>query len=148
MGPLADQVTQELARCGPGAGLTELVDRWPDAVGPDVARNAWPARIARDGTLHVNTASSAWAVELGHLEPRIRASLGKLAPQKIRFAVGPVPGPAAPVHAVFRRPIAPSAEDRARASEIAAGIGDESLRKIVAKAASLGLAQAESDRSF
>ena len=148
MGPLADQVTQELARFGTGAGLTDLVDRWPDAVGSDIARNAWPARIARDGTLHVHTASSAWALELGHLELRIRASLGELAPRKIRFAVGPVPERAVPVDAALRRPVDPSAEDLAKASEIAAGIGDESLRKIVAKAASLGLARAESDRSF
>ena len=36
--------------------MTELVAAWPDAVGETVAANAWPARLARDGTLHVHAA--------------------------------------------------------------------------------------------
>ena len=59
-----------LARFGPQAGMAELVERWPEAVGPAIARNAWPARIATDGTVHVNTADSVWAFELG--QPRRR----------------------------------------------------------------------------
>ena len=35
--------------------MPELLERWPAAVGPAIARNAWPARIAKDGTVHVNT---------------------------------------------------------------------------------------------
>ena len=42
-----------------------------------VAANAWPARIARDGTLHVNTSSSAWAFELGQLAPTILERLSE-----------------------------------------------------------------------
>ena len=65
MDPLADEIRSELARFGPQAGMAELVERWPDAVGPAIARNAWPARIAKDGTVNVNTADSVWAYELG-----------------------------------------------------------------------------------
>ena len=56
--------------------MAELVERWPDAVGEAIARNAWPARIARDGTVHVNTADSVWAFELGQKASEIAGSLG------------------------------------------------------------------------
>ena len=65
MDPLGEDVRRELSRHGAQAGMAELVERWPPAVGPAIARNAWPARIARDGTVHVNTADSIWAFELG-----------------------------------------------------------------------------------
>ncbi len=73
MDPLADQVRSELSRFGPQAGMAELLERWPDAVGAAIARNAWPARIARDGTVHVNTDDSVWAFELGQQAPEIAA---------------------------------------------------------------------------
>src|SRR5262249_8620143 len=58
MDRLGPEIDSELARFGPQAGMAELVERWPAVVGPAIARNAWPARIARDGTVHVNTADS------------------------------------------------------------------------------------------
>ena len=61
---IGNEVERELGRFGPAAGMAELLRAWPDAVGEEIARNAWPARIARDGTLHVATSSSAWAFEL------------------------------------------------------------------------------------
>src|SRR5207247_3557675 len=86
-----------LVRLGPQAGMSDLVAAWPDAVGSMVAVNAWPARIARDGTLHVNPSSSAWAFELGQLAPtileRLRERLGESAPAALRFAVGHLPEP-------------------------------------------------------
>jgi len=57
-------VKRELGRFGPVLGMAPLVEAWPGAVGPEIARNAWPARIARDGTLHVHTQDSIWAFEL------------------------------------------------------------------------------------
>ena len=78
--------------------MPEVLAAWPEAVGPMVAANAWPARIARDGTLHVNTSSSAWAFELGQLAPeileRLSEKLGESAPKALRFAVGHLPEPA------------------------------------------------------
>ena len=65
-------VRRELDRFGPIEGDTAAIVRvWPQAVGETVARNAWPARISRDGTLLVHTASSTWAFELGRLAGRL-----------------------------------------------------------------------------
>ena len=88
--PLGRQIRSELSRFGPQAGMAELVERWPAIVGEAIARNAWPARIARDGTVHVNTADSVWAFELGHRAAEIAARLGV---PKVRFAPGPLPEP-------------------------------------------------------
>src|SRR5262249_61256719 len=106
---------------------------WPAAVGTQIARNAWPARFGRDGTLHVNTSSSAWAFELGQLESEIRKKLGDLAPKKLRFAPGPLPEAltaAAPQRSEARP--TPSADDRREAAELARPIEDEKLRNLVA----------------
>src|SRR5579864_8600010 len=112
----------ELGRFGPQAGLSELVQRWPAAVGEAIARNAWPARIARDGTLHVATADSIWAFELGHRAAEIAARLDVPA---VRFASGPLPeqGLEEPVRTVRQ----PSPEHVRAAAEIAAEISDENL---------------------
>ena len=71
-------VQRELARFGPAESMSEIVRAWPSAVGDQIARNAWPARLARDRTLHVATSSSAWAFELAQLEPKLleRAARG------------------------------------------------------------------------
>src|SRR5919198_5131115 len=95
MDRLRAEIAREVARFGPVSGLAPLVQAWPDAVGEAIARNAWPARIARDGTLHVHTSSSAWAFELGQLEAtlleRLRAAVGEGTPPRLRFAVGNLP---------------------------------------------------------
>ena len=49
---IGDAVREQVARFGPDAALGPLVRAWPEAVGEAIADNAWPARIARDGTLH------------------------------------------------------------------------------------------------
>ncbi len=58
---LGNAVGRELGRFGPAAGMAPIVEAWPAAVGVGIARNAWPARLARDGTLHVHTKDSIWA---------------------------------------------------------------------------------------
>ena len=144
---IGDAIARELSRFGPASGLAPLVEAWPTAVGPEIARNAWPARLARDGTLHVHASSSAWAFELAQLEARIRASLGDVAPQRLRFAVGPLPEPAfGEGEAAPRQPVEASAAHAEKAERLAAEIEDENLRKVVAKAAALSLAARESDR--
>jgi hypothetical protein len=141
-------VGEVLGRFGISSSIAPVVDAWPAAVGPEIARNAWPARVARDGTLHVHTSSAAWAFELGHLERRLQASLGDVAPPRIRFAVGPLPEPEAASAREVRRPRSPSPADVARAEALASEIDDENLRKVVAKAAAMSLASAPSDRSL
>jgi len=145
---IGDDVAHQLDRFGPLSLLAPLVQAWPDAVGPEIARNAWPARFGRDGTLRVHTSSAAWAFELTHLESRIRASLGEHAPPRLRFVQGPLPSaPADPERASGARPH-PTGEHLEQAAGLVARIDDENLRKVVAKAAALSLARAESDRRF
>jgi len=146
---LGDDVRTELSRFGPQAEIGRIAEAWPAAVGERIARNAWPARIARDGTLHVHTSSSTWAFELEQLAADIRGRLGALAPPKVRFAPGPLPGPETSREEQAPRDLPrPSPEDRGAAAELAAEIEDEKLRKLVARAAAASLANARSDRTF
>jgi hypothetical protein len=131
--------------------MAEIVAAWPAVVGEAIARNACPARLARDGTLHVATSSSSWSFELAQLEPkllaRLREALSDGVPRRLRFAVGRVPE--VPTEAPpneqsrFR---APSGEARAQADKLAAGVEDEELRALIARAASASLARAASGR--
>jgi hypothetical protein len=114
-------------------------------VGPEIARNAWPARFQRDGTLIVHTADAIWAFELGHRAAAIAERLPG-AP-KLTFVAGPLPEPAASEEPAPAPPAA-TLEERRRAAEWAAAIEDEGLRKAVAKAAAASLAAARNDRSF
>ena len=147
------ELREMLSRFGPQAGMPETLAAWPDAVGPMVAANAWPARIGRDETLHVNTASSAWAFELGQLAPeilsRLTEKLGESAPKALRFAVGHLPEPPPPSPEAARTDVPePSAEALQRAADLVAGIEDEALRNRMQRAAAFGLSSAPSDRSF
>jgi hypothetical protein len=146
---LADTVRSELSHFGPQAEIGRIAEAWPDAVGEQIARNAWPARITRDGTLHVHTSSSTWAFELEQLAAGIRGRLGPLAPTKVRFAPGPLPEPeTAPLDQASQDVPRPSAEDHHIAVELVAEIADEKLRKLVARAAAASLARARSDHRF
>lgn len=144
---IGDAVRSELGRFGTAGAMADLVALWPQAVGDAVAANAWPARLSRDGTLHVNTSSSAWAFELGQLESEIRSRLGDRAPHRLRFAPGPLPE-ASPAASERTRepPPEPSPEQREQARGWAAGIDSDELRKTVEKAARASLARASSGR--
>jgi len=144
-------VRSELARFGPAEGMTDIVRVWPDAVGEQIARNAWPARMSRDGTLHVSTASSTWAFELQQLEAeiaeRLRDLLGKAAPERLRFAPGPLPEPVVEAPTASQKvPPEPTLEQARTAHDLAAPIASEELRKSVEKAARMSLAAAADDR--
>jgi hypothetical protein len=150
---IGGEVRRELSRFGPQGGMPEVLAAWPDAVGAMVAANAWPARIARDGTLHVNVSSSSWAFELAQLAPtiteRLREKLGESAPQALRFAVGHLPEADAPEVSARRTEVPePTPEALEQAAALAAGIEDEELRERVARAAALGLSRPSSDLSF
>ena len=120
--------------------MAELVERWPAIVGDAIACNAWPARIARDGTVHVNTADSVWSFELGQRAAEIASKLGV---PRVRFAPGPLPEP--PAEPVVS-PVEVSPEDDERARAIASAIDDQKLRESVQKAVSLGLARGRANR--
>ena len=152
MEPIGDTVRNELGRFGTAGAMTDLVAAWPDLVGPQVALNAWPARLARDGTLHVATSSSAWAFELGQLEreilPRLKEALGKAAPTRLKFAPGPLPeAPLADRDAAGWTLPEPTDEQVREARSWAAAIESDELRAKVEKAARASLASAASGRS-
>jgi hypothetical protein len=122
---------------------------WAAAVGPEIARNAWPARLSRDGTMHVHTQDSIWAFELTTRADEIRERLGDAAPRKLAFAPGPLPEPLEATASARRRTaVEPSEEHIAKADSLTRVIRDEELRKVVAKAAAASLAASDNDRSF
>jgi hypothetical protein len=152
---LGDEVRGSLRAAGvPDAGLLADVTRvWPAAVGPGIAAAAWPARIGRDETLHVNATSSVWAFELTRLEDDIRTRLaaslpGVVVPPRIRFSAGPVPATGAPEEPTGgraeKRP--PSPEELRVADAIAAAVDDERLRELVRRAAAASLSARQDDR--
>jgi hypothetical protein len=150
---IGPEVRQELQRFGPATGMAEIVAAWPAAVGDVIARNAWPGRIARDGTLHVAVSSSPWAFELAQLEPEIAARLahmlGEEEVRRLRFAPGPLPELRAEGVKEERRETRPPFPDElAEGSRIAAPITDSELRELVARAAAASLARAAADRSL
>jgi hypothetical protein len=146
MDRLGDEIRGELARFGPQAGMGDLVEAWPDAVGEAIARNAWPARIARDGTVHVHTADSVWAFELGARAVEIAERLGV---PRLRFAPGPLPEATPETDAgPLAGPPQPTAQHRAAAAELVAGMENDELRALVQKAAAASLAKASADRCF
>ena len=122
--------------------MPELLERWRESVGEGIARNAWPARIAKDDTVHVNTADSVWAFELAQ---RSREIAERLDVPKLRFAPGPLPEPDRDPPPA---PLQPTPAETARAAEIAAGIEDENLRESVQKAVQLSLARGRLDPSI
>jgi hypothetical protein len=134
----------------PDAGALAAVTRaWPAAVGPGIARAAWPQRIGRDGTLHVTTVSSTWAFELGRMEEDVRAklhaSIGEETPPAIRFAPGPVPAPGPPESSP-PTPSPPTPDEESHAASLTSAIDDPTLRDAVRRAAAASLAAARDGR--
>src|SRR5579884_4458639 len=105
--------------------MSDTVAAWPDAVGPEIARNAWPARFQRDGTLIVHTKDAIWGFELGHRAAQIAERLPGRPP--LRFVPGPLPEPGPAEEAPPAVPAA-TLEERRQAAEWASSIEDEALR--------------------
>jgi predicted nucleic acid-binding Zn ribbon protein len=150
-------VERELSRSGGGEALalSEITSAWPGVVGETIARNAWPLRLGRDGTLHVATTSATWAFELDRLAPevmeRLAAALGAAAPPKLRFRTGLVPEPGAPENAAVAGPEPPVDETSAAATAIASAVSeseDPELRDIGSRAARASLPRPRSGRGF
>jgi hypothetical protein len=120
--------------------MGDVLEAWEAAVGPEIARNAWPARFQRDGTLIVHTQDAIWGFELGHRAAEISARLpGKPA---LKFVPGPLPAPGPePPQATPQGSPAITLEQRARAAEWASEIEDEELRQLVARAAEISLSR-------
>ncbi len=120
--------------------MSTVLEAWSAAVGPEIARNAWPARFQRDGTLIVHTQDAVWSFELGHRAAEISARLPGKPP--LKFVPGPLPELGAdPIQATPQGSPPVTLEQRERAVEWASGIEDAELRELVAKAAALSLAR-------
>lgn len=155
---IGNEIERELGRSGSrdAVPLAQLTSAWPGVVGDAIARNAWPLRIARDGTLHVATASATWANELTLLGDtileRLRERLGVDAPARLKCAVGPVPEPPADhseeAGLVAATPAEVAPEVAEAASAVASAIDDPDLRDLVARAARVSLSKGASDRDF
>jgi hypothetical protein len=146
MEPLGDELQRELGRLGPQAGIGDAVAAWPNAVGEEIARNAWPARFQRDGTLIVHARDAVWAFELTQRAAEISSRMPSGPP--LKFIPGPVPEPSTDAPAAVRvSPPEATAEQALEASRYAASIDDDELRELVARAARASLARAPDDRS-
>ena len=119
--------------------MAELLERWPAAVGAAIAQNAWPARISKDGTVHIATNDSVWAFELGQRAGEIAAALcGAQGAVRSRAA------PAARSGAAGSAAVEVTPEEAELARAIASSIEDEKLRESVQKAVSFSLARGRS----
>jgi predicted nucleic acid-binding Zn ribbon protein len=79
--------------------LASAVDRWPAAVGPQVAAVTRAEAVSADGILWVRVISSGWAAELSLMSPGILARLnegreGRI--RELRCRIGPIDRPAGP----------------------------------------------------
>ncbi|MFQ5534070.1 MAG: DUF721 domain-containing protein [Sphingomonadales bacterium] len=110
-----------------GFAASEVVSRWPHIVGPVLAANCLPERLAysagenSDGTLHVRVAG-AFAIELQHLEPlvieKINTYYGYRAVGRLKITQGPLPARPGP----RKRPA--SVLDPAQTTEIETAVAD------------------------
>jgi hypothetical protein len=144
MDPLGDEVRAELQRLGVESGAADVADAWTEAVGIEIARNAWPARRQADGTLVVHVRDSIWGFELTQRAEEISSRLPDR--PRLRFVPGPLPDQVAETPA--SSPPEPSFAQAREAAELTAGIADPALRESVAKVIKVALARGTDGRSF
>ncbi len=74
---LADALASYLRQSGFSKRLqqAEVVEAWPELVGPQIAAVTAPESVTPDGVLRVRVATAAWANELGLMTPRILARI-------------------------------------------------------------------------
>jgi hypothetical protein len=144
MEPLGEEIRAELRRVGADSGAAgSAIEAWPAAVGEEIARHAWPARTQPDGTLVVHVRDAIWGFELTQRAAEISGRLP--GGPRLRFVPGPLPD-TPPDRAPPSRPEA-SPEQAREAADLAAGIGDQTLRESVAKVIKAALIRASDDRS-
>ena len=81
MEPVGEGIREELRRLGADSSAgADQNDAWLAAVGPEIARNAWPARTQADGTLVVHVRDAIWGFELSQQAPEIAARSAELSP--------------------------------------------------------------------
>jgi Dna[CI] antecedent, DciA len=143
MEPLGDEIRAEMHRLGADSGAGDAGNAWVTAVGPEIARNAWPARTRADGTLVVHVRDAIWGFELTQRAGEISGRLpGR---PRLRFVPGELPDQAPdPASAL---PVEPTPEQAREAASLVAAIEDRNLRESVAKVIKAALVRASDDRS-
>ncbi len=144
MEPVGEGIREELRRLGADSSArVDQNDAWLAAVGPEIARNAWPARTQADGTLVVHVRDAIWGFELSQQAPEIAGRLpGR---PRLRFVPGPLPADV-PEEAPAAAP-SPTAQQVREADEMTASIDDRDLRESVAKVIKAALVRLPHDRS-
>ena len=147
--PIGATLRSELDRLGVEDAALAVTRAWEAAVGPEVARNAWPARMRRDGTLVVHARTSVWAFELNQLAEEIRPRLTPT-PEGLRFVVGNVPEPTGkrPAERSPKPLPDPDPASVQVAASLAASMSSRDVREALQKAASLGLSRPRDDRQL
>jgi hypothetical protein len=143
MEPVGERIRDELRRLGADSSArVDQNDAWLAAVGPEIARNAWPARTQADGTLIVHVRDAIWGFELSQQAPEIAARLpGR---PRLRFVPGPLPEETP--RESPPTPPAPNPEHVREAEEMTAPIVDRELRESVAKVIKAALVHPRDDR--
>jgi predicted nucleic acid-binding Zn ribbon protein len=125
------------------ARAQSAVTLWPEIVGADIARNAWPISVAQ-GTLLVGAANHAWAQTLHLMKQTLLEALGArigadtLSDIQVRVTPRPRTAPAtreqasAPERAQLPRL---TREDQQRIHQLTDTIADAELRRKVRRAA-------------
>ena len=133
LGSVLPQATDPIVRRR-GFQNGEILARWADIVGAEVAQQSIPERLSYaqgsgiGATLRVSV-ESAWALELQHLEPviieRINTFFGHAAVSHLKLVQAPVPREEAPkpVHKAAVTPAQHQALD-----QVVAGAEDDALR--------------------
>jgi len=143
MEPVGEGIREELRRLGADSSAApDQNAAWLVAVGPEIARNAWPARTQADGTLVVHVRDAIWGFELSQQSPEIAARLP--GHPRLRFVPGPLPdeAPAEPAAA----PPSPTPDQVREAERMTASISDRELRESVAKVIKAALVNPRDDR--
>ena len=145
MEPVGNGIREELRRLGADTSAApDQNDAWLSAVGPEIARNAWPARTQADGTLVVHVRDAIWGFELSQQEPEIAARLP--GQPRLRFVPGPLPEDASEEPRGV--PPTPTPDQVREAEELTASIDDPDLRESVAKVIKAALVRPPHDRSI
>ena len=91
---LADALASYLRQSGFARRIqqAEVVEAWPELVGPQIAAVTAPESVTPDGVLRVRVATAAWANELSLMTPKILARLNASRTGRVK-EVRWVPGP-------------------------------------------------------
>ena len=69
-------MNRQHGRAAPALKQISIWEKWDDAVGPAIAKQAWPLNF-KAGVLFVGTSNPAWALELQYLKHKMQENLNR-----------------------------------------------------------------------